>query len=318
MNENLPWIEKYRPSCFDDIVSQKNVLESLGKLIEKNSLSHMIFYGLPGTGKTTTILACAKKIYGSSHNSMVLELNGSDDRGIDIVRDKIKSFSNYSLSDNYVIKKLVILDEVDAMTEDAQFALRHVMDMYIKTTRFCLICNYLTKLLPALQSRCQLFIFLPIDKTDHLKKINSIINSEKILIDEESKQLIINLSDGDMRKSINLLQTVYMTSNQLFITKEIIFKLIGYSINEKNIIDNVIDSTQSINDIYSILANTCINVTDIIKELTNIIIRKKDLNKLKKIKFINTLAKIEINVTVNTNLRIHLYGICAAIYQLNH
>lgn len=318
MNENLPWVEKYRPSCFDDIISQKYIIESLNKLIDNNCLSHVLFYGLPGTGKTTTIFACAKKIYGSSHNSMILELNGSDDRGIDIVRDKIKSFANYSLTDDNYTKKLVILDEADAMTFDAQFALRKVIDNYINTTRFCLICNYITKIIPALQSRCQLFRFLPINQNDHIMKIISIVHNEKINIDNDAIKLIVDISDGDMRKSINLLQTIFMTTNNTAINKKTIYTLIGYPFNEKNILTTLVYSTSNIHSIFTEIIKSQINPYDIIKELMNIVINNHSINKLKKIEFIITLSNIELCLVANSNFNIHVYAICAAIYNLNH
>ena len=213
----LPWVEKYRPDKISNIIAHEEILKTLSTLMEKNNFPHVIFYGPPGTGKTTTILACAKHMYGESFTNMVLELNGSDDRGINVVREQIKDFSQSEIFSNEVFNvnkkkhKLVILDEADSMTYDAQFALRRVIETYTNTTRFCLICNYSTKIIPSLQSRCITFRFPPIPILDHIKHIEKIIKLEKINTGAEVINEIIKLSDGDMRKSLNILQSLHMT-----------------------------------------------------------------------------------------------------------
>jgi replication factor C subunit 3/5 len=214
---DLPWVEKYRPDKISNIIAHEQILNTLSTLMEKNNFPHVIFYGPPGTGKTTTILACAKHMYGDSYTNMVLELNGSDDRGINVVREQIKDFSQSEIFSNEVFNvnkkkhKLVVLDEADSMTYDAQFALRRVIETYTNTTRFCLICNYSTKIIPSLQSRCITFRFSPIPILDHIKHIEKIVKLEKINTNTEVINEIIKLSDGDMRKSLNILQSLHMT-----------------------------------------------------------------------------------------------------------
>uniref|UniRef100_A0A8D0RJN6 Replication factor C subunit 5 n=2 Tax=Sus scrofa TaxID=9823 RepID=A0A8D0RJN6_PIG len=203
---NLPWVEKYRPQTLDDLISHQDILSTIQKFISEDRLPHLLLYGPPGTGKTSTILACAKQLYKDKEfGSMVLELNASDDRGIDIVRGPILSFA----STRTIFKKgfkLVILDEADAMTQDAQNALRRVIEKFTENTRFCLICNYLSKIIPALQSRCTRFRFGPLTPELMVPRLEHVVEEEKVDISEDGMKALITLSSGDMRRALNILQ----------------------------------------------------------------------------------------------------------------
>ena len=146
--QSLPWVEKYRPKSLDELVSQEDIVSTLNKLIDSNRLPHLLFYGPPGTGKTSTILAATARLFGSKAKAMTLELNASDDRGIGVVRDQIKEFAGTKKLFSSG-SKLIILDEADAMTNDAQAALRRVIEKYSANTRFCLICNYVSRYAPS-------------------------------------------------------------------------------------------------------------------------------------------------------------------------
>eukprot|EP00878_Enallax_costatus_P026559 GHUV01028505.1.p1 GENE.GHUV01028505.1~~GHUV01028505.1.p1 ORF type:complete len:210 (+),score=54.50 GHUV01028505.1:200-829(+) len=173
-----PWVEKYRPKTLDDVAAHKEIIDTIKKLTNENRLPHLLLYGPPGTGKTSTILAVARQIYGGAMQNMTLELNASDDRGIDVVREQIQDFaSTRSVFSNKF--KLVILDECDAMTRDAQFALRRVIEKYTRNTRFCLICNYVSKIIPALQSRCTRFRFPPLDEAHVRERLQHVVQQEK-------------------------------------------------------------------------------------------------------------------------------------------
>ena len=197
---NLPWVEKYRPNALEELISHEDIVRTIRKFISQDKLPHLLFYGPPGTGKTSTILACAKEIYSPKQfNSMVLELNASDDRGIGVVRGQILSFASTRTIFNSGYK-LVILDEADAMTNDAQNALRRIIEKFTDNVRFCMICNYLSKIIPALQSRCTRFRFGPLQDNQILPRLEHVADSEKVEVTEDGKRALIDLSGGDMRK----------------------------------------------------------------------------------------------------------------------
>ena len=192
--DSLPWVEKYRPSSLDELIAHEEIINILNKLIESNKLPHLLFHGPPGTGKTSTIIACAKKLYGPSYQSMTLELNASDDRGIDVVREQIKEFAGTKKLFSTGVK-LVILDEADAMTNDAQSALRRVIEKYTSNTRFCMICNYVNKIMPALQSRCTKFRFAPLRPEQIEGRLQHVIDNEKVPVDESGKRAVSEVTD---------------------------------------------------------------------------------------------------------------------------
>ena len=189
-------------------------------LTKLQRLPHLLLYGPPGTGKTSTILALARRIYGSKNmRQMVLELNASDDRGIDVVREQIKTFAstkqiftNNSSSTLIAGYKLIILDEADAMTSTAQMALRRIMEKYTANTRFCIIANYTHKLSPALLSRCTRFRFSPLKERDIRVLVDKVITEENIQITGEATDALVRLSKGDMRRALNVLQACHASS----------------------------------------------------------------------------------------------------------
>mmetsp|Transcript_19208 Transcript_19208/g.39523 ORF Transcript_19208/g.39523 Transcript_19208/m.39523 type:complete len:355 (+) Transcript_19208:20-1084(+) len=209
----MPWVEKYRPAKLEDLVAHEDIVSILTKLIDNDNLPHLLLYGPPGTGKTSTIVAAAKRMYGSTaaYSSMALELNASDSRGIDVVRNEIKEFAGTRQLFHKGIK-LIILDEADAMTSDAQFALRRVIEKHTKNARFCLICNYVSKIIPALQSRCTRFRFAPLKQEQIRSRLLEVADAEKVNYTGDGIQAILMLSGGDMRRVLNLLQSTAMSS----------------------------------------------------------------------------------------------------------
>ncbi|EQL04152.1 activator 1 subunit 3 [Ophiocordyceps sinensis CO18] len=220
--DSLPWVEKYRPATLDDVSGHQEILATINKFVDSNRLPHLLLYGPPGTGKTSTILALARRIYGASNlRQMVLELNASDDRGIDVVREQIKTFAStkqiFSMGTSVkgAAFKLIILDEADAMTNTAQMALRRVMEKYTANARFCIIANYSHKLSPALLSRCTRFRFSPLKEGDIRTLVEKVVDEENVKIGAEAVDALIKLSKGDMRRALNVLQACHASSTPL-------------------------------------------------------------------------------------------------------
>ncbi len=324
--DTLPWVEKYRPSNLNNIISQNQVISVLKKFIEERCLPHLLFYGPPGTGKTSTIMACAKELYGEYYPYMVMELNASDDRGIEVVRNRIIKFANKKNvffgkdpMERNDIFKLVILDETDAMTADAQAILRKVVENYTSSTRFCLICNYIQNINPALQSRCTRFRFSPLEKEKIREKILDIVKKENIEITNCGINTIINKSRGDMRKVINTLQS---TSKAYKVVNEIaVNKCSGYP--QKRQIEELFNSLvkDNFNKSYrNLLKKTKkygLSLTDILNEIHNIIVEYiitgekynfalELLNEKQIIIILDKLREIEFNQSVNTLENIQL------------
>ncbi|KAI1845294.1 hypothetical protein JX265_005451 [Neoarthrinium moseri] len=212
-----PWVEKYRPKTLSDVTAQDHTVNVLQRTLQASNLPHMLFYGPPGTGKTSTILALAKELYGPEMmKARVLELNASDERGISIVREKVKDFARMQLvnpppgyKDRYPVPpfKIIILDEADSMTQDAQSALRRTMETYSKITRFCLICNYVTRIIDPLASRCSKFRFKSLDQGNAKKRLEDIADKEGVALGEGAVDALIKCSEGDLRKAITFLQS---------------------------------------------------------------------------------------------------------------
>ncbi|KAM7222337.1 P-loop containing nucleoside triphosphate hydrolase protein [Rhypophila decipiens] len=212
-----PWVEKYRPKTLSDVTAQDHTITVLQRTLQATNLPHMLFYGPPGTGKTSTILALAKELYGPElMKSRVLELNASDERGISIVREKVKNFARMQLTNppaGYKSRfpcppfKIIILDEADSMTQDAQSALRRTMETYSKITRFCLICNYVTRIIDPLASRCSKFRFKSLDQGNARKRLEEIAKLEGVGLEDGAVDALIKSSDGDLRKAITFLQS---------------------------------------------------------------------------------------------------------------
>jgi len=213
--KQLPWIEKYRPKKLDDVAHQDEVVQTLKRTLQSGNLPHLLLYGPPGTGKTSTVLALARDLYGPElMRKRVLELNASNERGIDVIRNKVKDFAQVAVGsrDNapgYPCPpfKIIVLDEADSMTKDAQNALRRTMEQYSKVTRFAIICNYVSRIIEPITSRCAKFRYQPLSGDSMSGRLRTIASSEGLNVPEDTLAALVELSEGDMRRSITLLQS---------------------------------------------------------------------------------------------------------------
>lgn len=313
---NLPWIEKYRPGSLDDVVSQNNIIETLEKFIESGQLPHLLFYGPPGSGKTSSIMAIARKIYGKNLGFMVLELNASDTRGIDDVRKQIKNFAGTRNFFNSGIK-LVILDEADNMRKEAQSALRRVIETYTHNVRFCLICNYVSKIIPALQSRCTRFRFSPLKDSEIIGRVKDIITKERVQITQNGLHAVLILSLGDMRKVLNIIQSTSLTHNP--IKEKHVYLTTGKPSPSdiSSILDSLMNDTimNTIEFITKIQIKKGLDLLDIVVELYKVVMDMSLTNENFN-NFLKEISELEQRLEGSTNAEIQLGSLVSIFHQI--
>lgn len=331
----LPWSEKYRPEQINNIIYHEKITSSIIKYMDDGKLPHLLFYGPAGSGKTSTILTIAKHYYKEDFYNMIMIFNASEERGIETVRNRVKQFvTTNGLPENPSTPrfKLIILDEIDAMTEDAQATLRKVIENYVVNVRFCFICNYLKKINPAIQSRCIIFRFKPITSNYMYSYIENISEKENFQINSDAINLVISHSNGDMRKLLNILQSIYMYTNinndKTIINDTIVSKIL--SCPTKNNILNILTFIQHNNfkDSYIFINNIVSSQGIFLPELINCIyscfmdsiinddcsIIKYDLTK--SINIIKHLSVINENLVYSNNNNIQLVAFIAIFYML--
>ena len=322
--ENKDWIEiqsHLRTIKIDEIISNNENIKVLSTMLNNGSLPHLLFHGTSGTGKTSLILALAKQLYGNNVNLMVMKLDASDDRGINSVREEIKGFAEKKTMFCKGIK-LIILDEADSMTFDAQFALRKIIEKYSESTRFCLICNYENKIIPAIRSRCANFRFNPLSIDQIVLLLTNICKSESLEYCNDSLKIIGNLSNGDLRKSINLLQSVSMKSN--IITPELCFESAGLpSRDEMGIIyeyltNNKYNFEETYNKLYQIIKLNGFALGIILKEITLLLINDTTTFTQKTYAEIFTeISELETKVSKSTFDDIYISALIGVFKKLN-
>jgi replication factor C small subunit len=218
------WTEKYRPKDFNEIVGQEEIVKRVKALTNSQNIPHLLFAGPAGTGKSSLSLIIVKELFEKNWHENYLELNASDERGIDVIRQKVKDFARTKALGN-VPFKIIFLDEADALTREAQQALRRTMENFTNTCRFILSCNYSSKIIDPIQSRCVVFRFRLLEKKDVEKIIKRIAEQEKLEIAKEAMEALYEVSEGDCRRMINLLQATASVSPK--ITKDLIFMIVS-------------------------------------------------------------------------------------------
>jgi len=322
MNINqICWTEKYRPKTIREILGQDHIIPQLEEFIKEKNIPHLLFTGNAGIGKTTTALALIHDIQGKDMKSDItyLELNASDSRGIDTVRNEIKKFAKI-MPPSSLSFKIIILDECDAMTIPAQQALRRIMEIYSSTCRFILICNYINKIIPPIQSRTAFIQFYPITNEIIKRKLNSIVLMENVNIELEAIDTIVEMINGDLRKGITILQTSASIYSNKIITANDIISLFGYVTSDeiKQMVNNMLSFPFDISftQIKNIILNRGISVLNFIKQINKEIVSLPYSDKIK-IEIIKILGETERNLTQGASELIQLCAMIIKISELN-
>ena len=307
------WAERYRPVKLSEVINQKHAIERIKAFVKDKNIPHMLFAGHAGTGKTTTALAIAKELYGNTWRQNVLELNASDERGIDIIRGKVKDFARMKpLGD--VSWKIVILDEADALTQEAQQALRRTMENYTNVTRFILLCNYSSKIIEPIQSRCAVFRFKVLMDADIKKFIDRISDGEKLKIDEKAVNAIVFLSEGDLRKVSNLLQASAAMKEK--ITEDVVYDIASKAkptdvkeMLELTLEGKFIDARKKLQEL---LLRQGLSGSDIISEIHRQIYSLDGMPEDKKVQLIEKCGEFEFRLSEGGNELIQLEALLAS------
>ena len=305
------WTEIYRPKLLKDVIGQEMNITRLQNMVDKKTLTHCIFAGPAGTGKTTSSLCIAYELYGDSWKNNFLELNASDERGIDTIRTKVKDFARTVPIGDHSFK-IIYLDEADSLTKDAQHALRRTMEKYSDNARFILACNWFSKLIPPIQSRAAIFRFSPLAADKIKGQLQNIASKEGIELEDKALDTIVYLAEGDLRKSINTLQTASLHSKK--ITEKTILEVTSSANPEqvREMIDYSLkgDFESSRKLLLSLIVEQGLSGEDIIKEVHKQIFNLNIENKKK----INMLAKVgdyEFRLTEGANPLVQLEAMLA-------
>jgi len=314
---NEVWIEKYRPKNLDEVIGQKQVLSRLKAYVKGKNLPHLIFTGPVGTGKTTSAIALAREMYGKEMwTSNFLELNASDERGIQVVRTTIKEYARTSpLGD--VSFKIIFLDEADALTSDAQNALKRTMEMYSHICRFIFSCNYSSKIIPAIQSRTKVFRFSPLKEEEVIEYLERVVEKEGISIQKDAYDALVYISAGDLRKATNLLQTAAMDNDD--ISAEMLYE-VSSTAKEADMKELILtsiggDFLKSREILDDMLIKKGLSGEDVIRQIHRVIFDLSIPEELK-VEVIDKVGEIEFRIVEGSNDRLQLEALMAYFVHL--
>nr|WCZ58474.1 replication factor C subunit 2 [Andalucia godoyi] len=292
-----PWIEKYRPQTLEDVVGNEEAVSRLRIIAREGNMPHLILSGPPGTGKTTSILCLARAMLGDSYKEAVLELNASDDRGINVIRNKVKSFAQKKVTLPVGVHKVIILDEADSMTTEAQQALRRIMEIYAPTTRFALACNTSSKVIEPIQSRCAILRYSRLSDVEMLKRIMEVVELEKVQYTNDGLKSLLEVADGDLRGAMNVMQSC--VAGLGVITSENIYRVADQP-HPKTVVKMIecckIGDLCGAYDLMHALLSKGYSAMDMVQTFFRVVKNSNDYNEEMKLAFIREIAATHARV----------------------
>lgn len=318
MVETQLWVEKYRPKTLDDVVNHNDIIKAMKTYVKEENIPNMLLVGPAGVGKTASALAMAHDLYGDDYKEYTLEMNASDERGIDMVREDLKDFSR-SIPSGEESYKILILDEADHLTSEAQHALRRTMEKYSDLTRYILIGNYSSKIIEPIQSRCSLFSFSHLSKEKVKERLSSIADQEGLEIKEDGFQALLEVSRGDLRKAINLLQSI--AYGEKVIDREKVYSAAGeiYPETAKKLITMAFDGNfeKARTKLTNALIEQGVDGTDLLKALEREINHGVvDIDSEDKMQLTRLISELDFRITQGATAYIQLTSFLVHLYEL--
>jgi replication factor C small subunit len=306
------WIEKYRPETLTEVVGHEDIVGRLESYVAQNDLPHLLFSGPAGVGKTTSAMAIAREVYGDDWRENFLELNASDERGIDVVRDRIKEFARTSFGGyDY---RIIFLDEADALTSDAQSALRRTMEQFANNTRFVLSCNYSSQIIDPIQSRCAVFRFGPLAEEAVGEYVNQVATREGIEVTESGVDALVYAADGDMRKALNGLQAAATTGQT--VDEEAVYAITATARPEaiEAMVESALsgDFTAARAKLDDLLTNAGLGGGDVIDQLHRSA-WEFDLDDAATVRLLERVGETDYRITQGANERLQLEALLASL-----
>tara|TARA_Y100000310_G_C20687855_1_gene820258 strand:- start:2876 stop:3829 length:954 start_codon:yes stop_codon:yes gene_type:complete len=311
--ENKLWTEKYRPINFGDVVGQEAIVERVKAFVENKNMPHLLFSGPAGVGKTALALVAVRSLYGKEWRNNFLETNASDERGIDVIRHKVKDFAR-TRAIGTDLPKIIYLDECDSLTKEAQQALRRTMESYSNTARFILSCNFSSKIIDPIQSRCTVFRFRPLDKGELKKIVDKISATEGLKLDDEVCNVLYDLTGGDARRTTNILQSCAAVDKK--ITKDLLYSVVSAArpVELKNVLELAVggEFVKARDSLLKVMLEHGLSGLDVIKNIQREVLNLEIEDK-KKLEYVIFCGEVEFRMVEGSDEFIQLESFLAKI-----